>query len=293
MMGVCQKGEGCPYSHDRSISNKGTVPCRFYQAGTCANGSNCRFSHGAVEEGPIEQLAVTVESFSFEQSDGSEASYDPSFVSYEDTNGLDGGLLVEAGNGYLESEAGSYQDQEGGGVYVEQEGVVEYVDHEGGGGYLEQEGGTPYLEPEVYLEASPFYPAISPSYYSAGEVAYPPSSPASSQASGSILVTVAGGQGPLSPQAVDPPHLTPLPGSAPWAPPSNWAEAAEFVPKPLKPRSWAQVVNSNVAAYPGSELSTAEAESAICPFYKELHMIIEPWKFSIVILEASFFASVP
>jgi len=268
MMGVCQKGEGCPYSHDRSISNKGTVPCRFYQAGTCANGSNCRFSHGAVEEGPIEQLAVTVESFSFEQSDGSEASYDPSFVSYEETNGLDGGLLVEAGSGYLESEAGSYQDQEGGGVYVEQEGVVEYVDHEGGGGYLEQEGGTPYLEPEVYLEPSPFYPAMSPTYYSAGEVAYPPSSPASSQASGSILVTVVGGQGSLSPQAVDPPHLTPLPGSAPWAPPSNWAEAAEFVPKPLKPRSWAQVVNSNVAAYPGSELSTAEAESAICPFYK-------------------------
>ena len=31
MMGVCQRGDNCPYSHDRSISNKGTIPCRFYQ----------------------------------------------------------------------------------------------------------------------------------------------------------------------------------------------------------------------------------------------------------------------
>ena len=31
MMGVCQRGDTCPYSHDRSISNKRTIPCRFYQ----------------------------------------------------------------------------------------------------------------------------------------------------------------------------------------------------------------------------------------------------------------------
>ena len=31
MMGVCQRGDSCPYSHDRTISNKGTIPCRFYQ----------------------------------------------------------------------------------------------------------------------------------------------------------------------------------------------------------------------------------------------------------------------
>jgi len=50
MAGTCRAGDGCSYSHDRSISNRGTLPCRFYRSGTCANGSNCRFSHGDVTE---------------------------------------------------------------------------------------------------------------------------------------------------------------------------------------------------------------------------------------------------
>ena len=55
---------------------------------------------------------------------------------------------------------------------------------------------------------------------------------------------------------VDPPVLTPLPGSKSWAAPTNWAEAKEFVPKVKveKPRSWAQVVNTGVT-YPGCEVT--------------------------------------
>ena len=58
------------------------------------------------------------------------------------------------------------------------------------------------------------------------------------------------------PPVVDPPVLTPLPGSKAWAAPTNWAEAKEFVPKvkPVeKPRSWAQVVNTGIT-YPGCEV---------------------------------------
>ena len=57
------------------------------------------------------------------------------------------------------------------------------------------------------------------------------------------------------PPPVDPPVLTPLPGSKSWAAPTNWAEAKEFVPKVKveKPRSWAQVVNTGVT-YPGCEV---------------------------------------
>ena len=67
------------------------------------------------------------------------------------------------------------------------------------------------------------------------------------------LETAAAG---LPPPVVDPPVLTPLPGSKSWAAPTNWAEAKEFVPKvkPVeKPRSWAQVVNTGVT-YPGCEV---------------------------------------
>ena len=57
--------------------------------------------------------------------------------------------------------------------------------------------------------------------------------------------------------------------AAGWTAPKDWAEAAEFVPKveEAKPRSWAQVVNTGLT-YPGCELSTGEAESLLCPFYK-------------------------
>lgn len=44
--GTCRAGDTCPYGHDRSLSNKGTLPCKFFAVGTCAHGSKCRFSHG-------------------------------------------------------------------------------------------------------------------------------------------------------------------------------------------------------------------------------------------------------
>jgi len=65
----------------------------------------------------------------------------------------------------------------------------------------------------------------------------------------------------------DPPQLVPLPGPGPWRPPNDWAEAAEFVPGVEKPRSWAQVVNTGVT-YPGMEMTSSQAESLICPYFK-------------------------
>ena len=43
--GMCNKGSECIYSHDRSLSNRGTLPCKYFSTGTCAYGDNCRFSH--------------------------------------------------------------------------------------------------------------------------------------------------------------------------------------------------------------------------------------------------------
>ena len=76
----------------------------------------------------------------------------------------------------------------------------------------------------------------------------------------------------------DPPTMIPLTKSSAklssWTAPEDWAEAAEFVPKDgsssggdVKTKSWAQVVNTGLT-YPGSELSTGQAESLLCPFYK-------------------------
>ena len=42
---MCNKGSECVYSHDRSLSNRGTLPCKYFSTGTCAYGDNCRFSH--------------------------------------------------------------------------------------------------------------------------------------------------------------------------------------------------------------------------------------------------------
>jgi len=44
--GMCRQAENCPYSHDLSLSNKGTLPCKYFATGTCAYGDKCRFSHG-------------------------------------------------------------------------------------------------------------------------------------------------------------------------------------------------------------------------------------------------------
>ena len=65
----------------------------------------------------------------------------------------------------------------------------------------------------------------------------------------------------------DPPCLVALPLPQPWTAPEDWAEAAEFVPGPAKPKSWAQVVNTGVT-YPGMEMSSSQAESLLCPFFK-------------------------
>ena len=43
---MCRDMENCPYGHDMSLSNKGTIACKFFATGTCAHGDKCRFSHG-------------------------------------------------------------------------------------------------------------------------------------------------------------------------------------------------------------------------------------------------------
>lgn len=45
--GLCRAGDECPYGHDRSLSNKGTLPCKYFSRGTCANGDTCKFSHNS------------------------------------------------------------------------------------------------------------------------------------------------------------------------------------------------------------------------------------------------------
>lgn len=52
----CRAGIDCPFSHDRSISNRGTIPCKYFSQGTCANGNNCRFSHE-----PVRRVAAPVQ----------------------------------------------------------------------------------------------------------------------------------------------------------------------------------------------------------------------------------------
>ena len=43
---MCRQGDQCPYGHDLSLSNKGTIACKYFATGTCAHGDKCRFSHG-------------------------------------------------------------------------------------------------------------------------------------------------------------------------------------------------------------------------------------------------------
>lgn len=306
MMGVCQRGDSCPYSHDRSISNKGTLPCRFFQSGTCANGSNCRFSHGAPDQEPIQQLTIQMDSFAFDQSDGSEGSYEPSMGSF-DANGfvdMDQSLVVDSG--FLDP---SYMDPGAGGYYSLPLGTIsptyytstEYPDSlygEGVGGLTNpSELSSPSLElssPEVVTTMSTDAPPANMLVIPSGQesetiqpllpqpsVIFIPgasTTPDPSLSSPEFVpravskVDSPSSNGP-NPKPSDTrlpddgPFLVPLPGSAPWKAPTNWAEAAEFVPTVEKPRSWAQVVNTGVT-YPGCELTTGEAESALCPFYR-------------------------
>lgn len=71
--------------------------------------------------------------------------------------------------------------------------------------------------------------------------------------------------------AADQPNLVVLRGSAGWQAPGDWAQAPEFVPKveETKPKSWAQVVNTNNPNNQHqSTLSVSECESQLCPFFK-------------------------
>lgn len=232
MMGMCQRGDNCPYSHDRTISNKGTLPCRFYQAGTCANGTNCRFSHGQSISPEETELSLAVEAFGLEDdpqqfgdlggcqtvvlSDGSESSYDP-------------------------SGAPGYDSQL---VFIDP--VSEYV----------------ATQPLVMTTTPVYHPAlISPTFY-------PPEEFVVQDFPLDQEIVIVDQEVEEQDQMVDPPVMVPLPGSAPWKAPSNWAEAKEFVPKVEKPKSWAQVANTGLEEYPGCELSISEASSLVCPFYR-------------------------
>jgi len=314
-MGVCQRGDSCPYSHDRSISNKGTLPCRFFQSGTCANGSNCRFSHGQPDQEPIQQLTIHMESFAFDQSDGSEGSYEPGMGSF-DANGYMDGMdqsLVLDSSGFMEpafidpvAATGYYSLPMGTISPTYYTTAAEYPDSvygEGMGGFTNpSELSSPSLElssPEVLTTISTEVPApvlVLPQIPTSDipqqpilpepSVIFTPNNgvtfatPKPSLSSPEFIPRVVSKVESSDPKATEGPNpkpsdkvlddgpvLVPLPGSAPWKAPTNWAEAAEFVPKVEKPRSWAQVVNSGVT-YPGCELTTGEAESALCPFYR-------------------------
>jgi len=303
-MGVCQRGDSCPYSHDRSISNKGTLPCRFFQSGTCANGSNCRFSHGEPNQEPIQQLTMQMNSFTFEQSDGSEGSYEPG-SSYENSlYVVEQGLPLESGyvdpNFIGANSTPAYYLPVGSvsSYYTSAEYSDSLYEENAGGLTNASELSSPSLElssPEAVTSISSSFIEVMPSAAAGSEAPLQPIltqqpvifipttttevSPVLQQVSSSNTPPPAKTKSmpsdtsnsienkPSDKVENDDPVLVPLPGSAPWKAPSNWADAAEFVPKVEKPRSWAQVVNTGVT-YPGCELTTREAESALCPFYR-------------------------
>ena len=260
MVGACQKGDQCPYSHDKNISKKGTLPCRFFQVGTCANGSHCRFSHssamsggqhgvdsggggpGGGHLGGVDQLSAAMETLAFDQSEaGSEGSYDTSLGSYDESGSGWGPVMVEGGSYYDPLEqAGQYYD-----YYGQHGAVVSPV--------------SVTLSPQVVVTVLP--PVTDQHLVSARDQ--------------KPVETNNNVTSPPPPCDSNPDHQTnmiPLTKSQPWTAPSDWAEAAEFVPKPsceepAKPKSWAQVVNTGIT-YPGMELSSSQAESLLCPFYK-------------------------
>jgi len=303
MMGVCQRADSCPYSHDRSISNKGTIPCRFFQAGTCANWDSCRFSHGEPEP-EVQGLTISLEAglrLEVESDLGSEAS-----SGYCDSQG---GFLeaqyVEGAASFFPSPLATLSPT----YYTDPSllspdfpdswqldtGALGHLDT----GYPPGETGYPPGEPGYPPGGDTGYPPGETGYppnetgYPPGETGYPPGETGYEEPA--VLTTQLLPPGPpsrlatLSPSHAlvpdhprdapalpqepaaphDPPLLTPLPGSRGWAAPQNWAEAQEFVPGPKveKPRSWAQVVNTGIT-YPGCELSITEAESLLCPFFK-------------------------
>ena len=252
MVEACQKGDSCPYSHDRNISRKGTLPCRFFQVGTCANGNNCRFSHTAQAPGdsaapaPVDQLTIQMDSFTFDQSEaGSEGSYDTSLGSYDDAGGY--GVMVEPG--YIDPGAG----------FIPETGFYD----QSGPGYWSPGHTTVTLSPGLVVTVLPHSQHRC--------------DPDKLETNNNITdhlnhhhdevvddVPDPGAAAAACDTRPDPPTFLPLTKTS--AAPLS-AEAAEFVPAPSKPKSWAQVVNTGVT-YPGMELSSSQAESLLCPFYK-------------------------
>ena len=292
MVGACQRGPTCPYSHDRNISRKGTLPCRFFQVGTCANGTECRFSHGSSPGGPeaetsdpsaVTSLTIQMDSFTFDQSEvGSEGSYEASLGSYEE-----GGVTLTPGYPVMMEPSGGYTMEPvyeaSGGYYPAPSGQhqpgywSEYTGPGAGGHALTQLS----LSPQVVVTVLPAPPPPQPC------CDHPKSDQREPEANNNIVECEASSasssdspSSTLCDSRPDPPTLVPLtktrPGKAEakWTAPQDWAEAAEFVPSvggsegdKARPKSWAQVVNTGLT-YPGMELSISQAESLLCPFYK-------------------------
>ena len=245
-----------------------------------------------------------MESFAFDQSDGSEGSYEPSMGSF-DANGymdvMDQSLVLDSG-GFMDP---SYMDPGATGYYSSLPlGTIsptyytstEYPDSlygDGLGGFTNpSELSSPSLElsspevlttmstevnapvlviPDVQTSETPkqpllpepsviFTPANGATTTPTPSLSSPEFIPRSVSKVESSALPTEDGPNPKPSDKVpddDGPILVPLPGSAPWRAPTNWAEAAEFVPKVEKPRSWAQVVNTGVT-YPGCEVSERE-----------------------------------
>lgn len=236
------------------------------------NGNNCRFSHGQTEHAQIEQdLSLQMENFAIDQVEteaGSEGSYDTSLGSYDDASSSYCGVM---GPSFVDPMDPSYLDQAGG--YYAAGGQPEYWEY--------SSPVTPVsvtLSPQVVVTVIPA-PATSISSSSAEDS--PSSQPCCDHKTESFETN--NNQTEDAAASVcdtkidyDPPTMIPLtkaPKSSPgsWTAPKNWAEAAEFVPKPetsdTKQRSWAQVVNTGLT-YPGCEMTTSQAESHLCPFYR-------------------------
>ena len=245
-----------------------------------------------------------MDSFAFDQSDGSEGSYEPSMGSFDANGFLDMEQSLVGDSGFLDP---SYMDPGATGYYSLPLGTIsptyytsaEYPDSlygEGVGGLINpSELSSPSLElssPEVVTTLSTDAPAsmvVIPSDLNSESPTQPlPPQPSvifipsgatttpGSSLSGpefvprvvskveSLSSNTSNGLNPKPSDKVpdDGPCLVPLPGSAPWRAPTNWAEAVEFVPKVEKPRSWAQVVNTGVT-FPGCEVRAHQTEISV------------------------------
>jgi len=145
--------------------------------------------------------------------------------------------------------------------------------------------------------STPYFPTTAPAYHISVTLGGPPNnqdtdtklpsqnlsplSPSFEPANTSFepTTTYEPGFDPLSPsfepssysyENVPPtPQYTVLGPAAEFKAPSDWADAAEFVPGSSGgQRSWAEVVNPGGGTYLGCEVSVSEAESQLCPFWR-------------------------